>query len=118
VLAAFAVVFTNDRTRHYYLPSFRSRFTDAGTFLLGEIVRDSFESEFSEFDFLQGDESYKLAWATHEHAVHQLVAAGHGPVGRTSLLVLRARWRLARSERLSQFNSSRLLGQLRRSVRG
>jgi CelD/BcsL family acetyltransferase involved in cellulose biosynthesis len=116
VLAGFAVVFTDDRTRHYYLPSFRSRFTDAGTFLLGEIVRDSFESPFSEFDFLQGDESYKLAWATGEQAVHHLVAAGRGPVGWASLLVLRARWSLARSERLRQLNSSQLLGRLRRRV--
>jgi CelD/BcsL family acetyltransferase involved in cellulose biosynthesis len=96
-LVGFAVVFTTSRSRHYYLPSFRDRFSDVGTYLLGEIVRESFASGCAEVDLLQGDEGYKTAWATGERAVHELVSPGGGPLGSVAALALRARWRLARS---------------------
>jgi len=99
-LAGFALVFPSVHVRHYYLPSFRSRFSDAGSFLLGEIVRESFSSKYEELDLLRGDESYKLAWATHQNAVHEIAAAGRSPLGPIAREVLRARWTVARSDRL------------------
>jgi CelD/BcsL family acetyltransferase involved in cellulose biosynthesis len=43
-------------------PSWRPR--SVGTVLLGEILERVFEERLDEFDFLRGDESYKLKWAT------------------------------------------------------
>jgi CelD/BcsL family acetyltransferase involved in cellulose biosynthesis len=43
-------------------PSWRPR--SVGTVLLGEILERVFEENLDEFDFLRGDESYKLRWAT------------------------------------------------------
>jgi CelD/BcsL family acetyltransferase involved in cellulose biosynthesis len=98
-LAGFAVVFRAGATRHYYLPSFRTRFSDVGTHLLGEIVRASFDDDVAEVDLLQGDEGYKMAWATGERAVHEWVASTTGLRGRMAAGAVRLRWRLARSER-------------------
>jgi len=100
-LGAFAVIFVEGGVRHYYLPSFRARFSDAGTQLLAAVVQDCFDDpRVREFDFLRGDESYKLAWSQREREVHQLVAAGRTPLGRAALAAVRARWRLAQSRRL------------------
>jgi CelD/BcsL family acetyltransferase involved in cellulose biosynthesis len=43
-------------------PSWRPR--SVGTVLLGEIFERVFKNRLAEFDFLRGDESYKLRWAT------------------------------------------------------
>jgi CelD/BcsL family acetyltransferase involved in cellulose biosynthesis len=99
-LAAFAVVFPGADRRYYYLPSFRERHPDVGTRLLAAIVRDTFDGPWREFDFLRGDEGYKLAWCQSEREVHQLVAAGRTPLGAAALATVRVRWRLARSHRI------------------
>ena len=44
-----------------YDPEWRQR--SVGTVLLGHIVRDCFGDGLAEFDFLRGNESYKLKWA-------------------------------------------------------
>lgn len=99
-LAGFAVVFRSARRRYYYLPSFRERFPGVGGHLLGHVVKDSFDSDCEEFDFLRGDEGYKLAWSTHVRDVHQIVVAGRGLRGRVARGLVDLRWRLARSARL------------------
>lgn len=112
VLAAFAIAFTNRRARHYYLPSFRSRYTDVGTYLLGRIVEATFASELLELDLLQGDEAYKMAWATGERPVYELAAPGAGPFGWPAVLGLKARWRLAESQ-----SARALRARLQRAVK-
>ncbi|MEZ4330522.1 MAG: GNAT family N-acetyltransferase [Myxococcota bacterium] len=104
-LAAFAVTFRNRTTRHYYLPSFKSRYSDVGTYLMGRIAEATFDSELEELDLLQGDEAYKMTWATGERAVHEVVAPGRGPLGWPALLAARARWRLAASPRMRSLRS-------------
>lgn len=96
-LAGFAVVFIADKTRYYYLPSFRERYSDAGTLLLSHIVRDSFDGHWQELDLLRGDERYKLAWAHEMREVHELAFAGRTLRGHVALLGARVRWRLAAS---------------------
>ena len=113
-LAAFAVAFTSRQTRYYYLPSFRSRYTDAGTYLLAEMVCETFESPFSEFDLLQGDEGYKLAWATGERVVHEFASRGKSLRSGGAMLALGARWRLARSSRLKKVRETLLRRRLTR----
>lgn len=110
-LAAFAVAFVNRTTRHYYLPSFRSRYSDVGTYLLGRIAEATFASELAELDLLQGDESYKMAWATGERPVYELAAPGAGPFGWPAVLGLKARWRLAESR-----SARELRARLQRAV--
>jgi CelD/BcsL family acetyltransferase involved in cellulose biosynthesis len=99
-LAAFAVIFLGRRVRHYYLPSFDRRYSDAGTYLLQQIVRLSFGGNTSEVDLLQGDEGYKSAWATTERVVRQFASAGASLRGGAAVAALRARWRLANSPAL------------------
>lgn len=98
-LAGFAVVLLRGEERLYYLPSFREDVPDAGSHLLRVIVEDAFSGRFRRFDFLQGDERYKLAWATGIDEVHELALAPPTLRGRLALGALSARWRLARSER-------------------
>ena len=112
-LAAFAIAFTNRTTRHYYLPSFRTRYSDVGTYLLGRIAEATFDSELTELDLMQGDESYKMAWATGERSVYELAAPGVGPIGWPAVLGLKARWRLAESSSVRE-----LRVRLQRAVRG
>jgi CelD/BcsL family acetyltransferase involved in cellulose biosynthesis len=102
-LAGFAIVLLSGATRYYYLPSFRKSYTDIGTWLMEQIVRDSFESNVEVFDFMQGDEAYKLAWSTGTREVHQLVASGRRPLGAAALAAFRMRFRLAESERLHRW---------------
>lgn len=96
-LAAFAVSFATRTKRHYYLPSFRSRYSDVGTYLLGRILETTCASELVELDLLQGDEAYKMAWATGERPVFEVAAPGVGPLGWPAVRALEARWRLAES---------------------
>jgi CelD/BcsL family acetyltransferase involved in cellulose biosynthesis len=99
-LAAFALVFPSEGVRHYYLPSFRSRFTDVGAQLLRTIIEDSFAGRTEVFDFLQGDEAYKKPWTTGARSVHEIAASGRAWVGGPVVRGIEARWRLARSERI------------------
>lgn len=105
-MAAFAIIFTDAATRYYYLPSFRESHPDAGTWLLAEIVRESFSGSVTEFDFLAGDERYKLAWAHRERSVYQVIAAGSTPLGRAAFTAIRLRWALARSKSLQSLRAS------------
>jgi CelD/BcsL family acetyltransferase involved in cellulose biosynthesis len=108
-LAAFALVFPSRRVRHYYLPSFRSRFPDVGSQLLRSIVEDCFSADYEEFDFLQGDEVYKKPWATGSHAVYEVVSGGRAVFGSLAVRSLEARWRLGRSDRLRAWRRRGLL---------
>jgi CelD/BcsL family acetyltransferase involved in cellulose biosynthesis len=113
-LAAFAIVLLGGRTRYYYLASFREDVPRVGSLLLLHLLQQSFEAGLAEFDFLQGDEPYKFEWANAEREAHQLVAAGGGWLAGPALAAVRARWRLARSERLRRLRT-RLLPRLRRA---
>ncbi|MCC6641558.1 MAG: GNAT family N-acetyltransferase [Deltaproteobacteria bacterium] len=102
-LAGFAVILSQGNRRLYYLSSFRAQFPKAGAFLMAEIIRGCFAGSADRFEFLQGDQSYKLAWCQGEDTVYEIAAAGSSPVGLVALAAVRARWRLARSERLRRW---------------
>jgi len=57
-------------------PAWRPR--SVGTVLLGFVLKECFESDVSEFDFLRGDEPYKLRWATAWRETVRLRARGAG----------------------------------------
>jgi CelD/BcsL family acetyltransferase involved in cellulose biosynthesis len=104
-IAAFAIVLRGERTRYYYLPTHRGDAPGAGNLLLLALLRDSFATGVAEFDFLQGDETYKGKWANAERCAHQLVAAGGGLLGGPALAAVRGRWWLARSPRLRRWRT-------------
>jgi CelD/BcsL family acetyltransferase involved in cellulose biosynthesis len=60
-------------------PSWRPR--SVGTVLLGHVIRWSIDQGCGEFDFLRGDESYKLGWATGERRLvrARILGGGLGP---------------------------------------
>lgn len=114
-LAGFATVLQHGDRRLYYLSSFRQDFPKAGAFLMAAIVRECFSSSANRFDFLQGDQSYKLAWCDGEDAVHEIAAAGSSLIGAPALLALRARWHLARSARLRRWREAAAARRWQRS---
>ena len=98
-LGGFAICFTTGSCRQYYLPSFRQDFWGLGVFLMAHLIELSCsQDDIKEFDFLRGDESYKIPWSTGSRWVHDVVAPGGGFLGRASATVISARWRLAESE--------------------
>jgi len=57
-------------------PAWRPR--SVGTVLLGQVIRWAHEQGCSEFDFLRGDEPYKLKWATGERRTVRVRVVGSG----------------------------------------
>lgn len=117
VLTAFALVFTAGDTRYFYLTSFRRDHPDVGTKLLAEVVKNSFEGAWQVFDFLRGDERYKMGWSHREHTVYQVVACGQSLRGPFALAAMKLRWLLARSTRLQSLRAAMRVRLPRRSMR-
>ncbi len=99
-LVAFALIFPLRRGLQYYWPTYRTDTSGSGLYLLADIVRSCCDRGFSEFDFLQGDESYKLDWMTHEHRAEEILVPGRRVTGGAVSLMVRFRWWLAGSSRL------------------
>lgn len=98
-LGGFAVCFTTAKCRQYYLPSFRKDFWGLGVFLMASLIELSCSQEgIQEFDFLRGDEAYKIPWSTGSRWVHDVVVPGGGVLGRAPAALIAARWKLAESE--------------------
>lgn len=57
-------------------PGWRPR--SVGTVLLGLVIKHCFEEGLAEFDFLRGEEPYKLRWATGWRQTHRLTLQGDG----------------------------------------
>lgn len=66
-----------------------NRWREASTVLLAAVISDACEREFTEVDFLRGDEPYKRNFASDRREVVQLQAAT-GPLGRLALVVYTA----------------------------
>jgi CelD/BcsL family acetyltransferase involved in cellulose biosynthesis len=111
-MASFAVVFPHSRKWLYYWPSYREDRWGSGMLLMSAIVEQCFLTEAEEFDFLGGDEDYKLRWMTHERHTQEIIIAGRWPFGPICALGFRTRWRLAQSERLKEWRK-RILVALR-----
>ena len=101
-LVGFAIVFRLEQAWHYYLPSYREDSWGSGLYLMAEIIKRCCELGLSEFDFLGGDEDYKKRWMTHAHRTDEVVIPGRLPFGPILAGASRARWLLARSQRLRE----------------
>lgn len=109
VLVAFALVFELRRGLQYYWPTYREDTSGSGLYLLADIVRSCCNRRLPEFDFLQGDESYKLDWMTHEHRSDEIVVPGRGVKGRVVPQLIRLRWWLAGSAQLKEWRRRALV---------
>ncbi len=71
-----------------------------GTYVVNRAIQSAFERGAASFEFLQGDERYKLTWATGEREVLQACIARRRPAARLWLGARRLRWWAAGSRRL------------------
>ncbi|MEJ2239720.1 MAG: GNAT family N-acetyltransferase, partial [Gemmatimonadales bacterium] len=108
-VVAFALVFELRRGLQYYWPTYREDTSGSGLYLLADIVRSCCDRRLPEFDFLQGDESYKLDWMTHEHRSDEIVIPGRSVRGGSVARLIRFRWWLAGSDRLKEWRRRALV---------
>jgi CelD/BcsL family acetyltransferase involved in cellulose biosynthesis len=52
-----------------------------GKILVGEAIRSSIENRIEEFDFLRGDEEYKLKWTELSRAIYELFYFANSALG-------------------------------------
>jgi CelD/BcsL family acetyltransferase involved in cellulose biosynthesis len=73
--------------------SFKSAYGDtaAGNFSMNEMMRHAFESGASEFDFLGGDDKYKLEWSSGLRAHVDFLCFSGSPRGRLAGVIARTR---------------------------
>ena len=103
-LVAYALVLIGKDRWYYYLSSFRKETANAGSFLLGRIVEAACLEGCVALELLRGDQHYKRAWTELSDTVHEVI----WPVnlrGRAASLAFIARWRSARSPRLSRIRA-------------
>lgn len=65
-----------------------------GAVLLQETIREAFERKFAEYNFLQGEEGFKLRWTPHVRPLHAVDVFSRSPFGQLSRLAINARRRL------------------------
>ncbi len=101
---AFALGFQSGGCYAYYTPAHAPAFDklSPGGLLLAHLVERAYELGLEEFDFMLGDEEYKVSWATGMHHTARLLAGRPGPAGRLALEVSLARARLRAMLRRSQ----------------
>ena len=65
---------------HYYMPSFRQEYASfsPGRLLTFHLLKNAFESELDEFDFLTGDDQYKYDWTGDIRTVYAFSAQQGG----------------------------------------
>jgi CelD/BcsL family acetyltransferase involved in cellulose biosynthesis len=103
-LVAFAVVFEDQESWYYYLPSFRKHCPNAGAHLLSCIVEDAFRQGRGSVDLLQGDHGYKSLWTDEAVGVAEILAA-HSLRGRMVLWGYRTRWRASNNDMLRRLRN-------------
>jgi CelD/BcsL family acetyltransferase involved in cellulose biosynthesis len=82
--------------------AFDRAFDYTGSYVVQEALRRACEAGCARFDFLQGDERYKLEWATGVREVDQAVVARLRPAPLLRYALTRLRWAVAASPRLRE----------------
>ena len=64
-IATIHLGFKKDNKLYYYIPVFSDRFRQysIGRLLLFDVVQKAFNNKFKEFDFMLGEEDYKMNWS-------------------------------------------------------
>jgi CelD/BcsL family acetyltransferase involved in cellulose biosynthesis len=91
VAAAFSLALVDERSmwclKIGFNPAFRR--LSAGTVLTGEAIRRAYARGLEVFDFLGGDEPFKLRWTDRVRETHRIQVFDWSPVGITSYAVWR-----------------------------
>ena len=101
-IVAYSIGFKYNSKAYNYEVGYKESCPGAGTYLTWNHIKKAFEKGFGEFDFLRGDESYKLRWTKEHHDVYQLVV--YKQKSFTSLLgfllLFKFRWKISKYETL------------------
>lgn len=85
--------------------TFDSAYDYTGTYVVADALRSCFARQFRLFDFLQGDEEYKLKWATGSREVLQVYVGRRRIRALLPFVLLSIRWRAAKSDRIRSWRS-------------
>ena len=87
-IIATAFCFLGNDVLYYYIPTFDCGYKDCspGRILLFNIIKFSFDSEFREFDFMIGEEDYKLHWNAELRKIREVVLFRRNLKGTISLV--------------------------------
>ena len=102
-VAAYELGFRFDGKLWSYDSSFDPAFYDAspGVYLTARIIEDAYERGLREYDFMRGDEPYKLQWhGACRQEVELVMDTGSLRGQAIRALAFEARWRLRHNERL------------------
>jgi CelD/BcsL family acetyltransferase involved in cellulose biosynthesis len=101
---AYSIAFKYNSKIYNYEVGYRQDYPGAGNYLNTHHLRKTFEEGLKEYDFLRGNESYKLRWTKSYREVYQIVIYRSSSL--LSLvgvnLIYKIRWRLRRYEWLHQ----------------
>jgi CelD/BcsL family acetyltransferase involved in cellulose biosynthesis len=79
-LIAYNLGFKYDNRYYLYSPSYDSEFksNSPGLLLIKHTIQECFQDVIEEYDFLQGEERYKLVWANKFRRIQKVLLFHHG----------------------------------------
>ncbi|MBK7947571.1 MAG: GNAT family N-acetyltransferase [Deltaproteobacteria bacterium] len=104
-IAAELMLLDRDRALGLWT-AFDSTYDYTGTYVVADAIRSCFARGLRLFDFLQGDEEYKLKWATGSREILQVYVARRKVRALLPFVSLSIRWRAAKSERIRRWRAS------------
>ncbi len=99
-LLAYLITFNYQNRIFYYNGAYRADSAafhtgiSPGTVLIAIAVRSAHERKLTSFDFLRGDEPYKLLWKNEDRQLHHLVVRAPGLKGILATSWIQIRWML------------------------
>jgi len=106
VLASAELLAVSDEAAMGLWTTYDQAYASSGTYIVGQAIKATLNEGCTRFEFLQGDESYKMYWATDSRVVHQVVLARRNARGLSYSTGCRLRWRAARSARLRRWSAA------------
>lgn len=90
-IIASALCFLENSALYYYIPTFDCDYKSCspGRILLYHIIKFSFDNGFKEFDFMIGEEDYKLHWNTQARKIKEVILFRRNFKGGLSLFASR-----------------------------
>ena len=97
---AFIIGFVYNNKMYTHTSAYVQTDGGAGNIVRNNLIKTAFDLGLKEFDFMCGDEPYKLSWTDKKREVYQVVIAKTTPLALAYFLTIKLRWRLARSQHL------------------
>jgi CelD/BcsL family acetyltransferase involved in cellulose biosynthesis len=101
---AYSIVYCYGPKSYNYEVGYNQAHPGAGTYLTCHHVKRAFDQGLVEYDFLRGNESYKLRWTkTHRNQYQVVASKRHSPMSFLGLIMLfKLRWWLSSYARMHQ----------------